>query len=91
MTDWLRTNLDKAIAVIAGIALLASCALIVNRAMAFPQHFVQRNMGADNVGDSMQKCNLRGGLYGAHNRCHIQAYAPRSRAVQYKVFIRSIL
>ena len=36
MTDWLRTNLDKAIAVIAGIALLASCALIVNRAMAFP-------------------------------------------------------
>ena len=43
MTDWLRTNLDKAIAVIAGIALLASCALIVNRAMAFPQHFVQRD------------------------------------------------
>ncbi len=41
--DWLRTNFDKAILVIAAIALLACCGLIMNSALSFPAHFSGRN------------------------------------------------
>ncbi len=41
--DWLRRNFDKAILMIAGIALLASCGLIINSVLSFPNHFTGRN------------------------------------------------
>jgi hypothetical protein len=43
MTEWIRANLDKTAAVIAGLALLASSAFIANRAKTFPEHFVPRD------------------------------------------------
>jgi hypothetical protein len=41
--DWLRKNFDKAILMIAGIALLACCGLIINSVLFFPDHFTGRN------------------------------------------------
>ena len=41
--DWLRKNFDKAILMIASIALLACCGLIISSVLSFPDHFTGRN------------------------------------------------
>jgi hypothetical protein len=41
--DWLRKNFDKAILMIASIALLACCGLIINSVRSFPDFFSGRN------------------------------------------------
>ena len=41
--DWLRKNFDKAILMIAGIALLACCGLIIISVRSFPDLFASRN------------------------------------------------
>jgi hypothetical protein len=41
--EWLRKNFDKAILMIAGLALLACCGLIIYSALSFPDHFAERN------------------------------------------------
>ncbi len=49
--DWLRNNFEKAALIVAAVALLACCLLVISQVRAFPRHFVGQNSAkpADNT------------------------------------------